>query len=87
MSNENIDTGSKDVSAAKKRWRLLARSLIKPRGPNDLQSTDVVHDNISIRRFKGFGIFIYERKNEDENGIWYGVKSSKMNRNGDIRIR
>eukprot|EP00794_Sanderia_malayensis_P020342 gene20342-22345_t len=54
-------------SAAKKRWKILSETLLKHKvGSTGLNSTS----QVSVRRFKGFEIFTYEKIDADEEGVW-----------------
>ena len=84
MDSNKINHGEKKISVARKRWKLLARSLIKSK------RTDHRFDGgneVSIRRFRGFNIFNYDKKHEDDDGTWYYVKNRQFIGSEKLMIR
>ena len=77
-----VDSKSKIISsAAKKRWKMLAKSLVKERVREEGQKQchcpeDEV--NVSVRRFKGFELFEYKKLTEDDPGIWFTLRNKGL---------
>ena len=76
----SVDSKSKIISsAARKRWKMLAKSLVKERVKEVKKQCHCPEDevNVSVRRFKGFELFDYEKLNEDDHGIWFTIKNKE----------
>lgn len=84
MSNKITAAHQRNESTAKRRWKLLARNLIKSKQLDNFADEG---DEVSIRRFKGFDIFKYEKEYSDENGTWYCVKSTDVPFQYNLKIR
>lgn len=85
----SIDSKSKVISsAARKRWKLLARSLVKQKVTEVKKQCQCPEDevNVSVRRFKGFELFRYEKLTEDDEGIWFRLKNKELLKQ-DISVR
>ncbi len=67
---EYLRTEQEKPSAAKKRWKILSESLLKHKigGLNAAAET-----NVSVRRFQGFEIFLYNKIETDNLGTWFSV--------------
>ena len=86
MSHNEATVRKKENTAAKRRWMMLAQSLMKSNKSktSEIESAD---DELSVRRFKGFSIMCYEKDDEDADGVWYCVKNKQVAGSKSIRIR
>ena len=76
-SSKSIDK----PSAAKGRWKILAKSLTKHK-VGQLQTGEV---DVSVRRFRGFELVSYEKKHADDMGIWFMI--TEKNSGSSVQIR
>ena len=86
MSHNEDTDAKKENTAAKRRWMMLAHSLIKSK-KSKYSETESADDKLSVRRFKGFNIMCYEKDDEDADGVWYCVKNKELAGSRSIRIR
>ena len=86
MNHKKATVRKRENTAAKRRWMMLAQSLIKSNKSktSEIESAD---DELSVRRFKGFNIMCYEKDDEDADGVWYCVKNKQVAGSKSIRIR
>ena len=86
MSKRFGISGRKKKTAAKARWRMLARSVLKTNRGNNIER-QFEENELSVRRFKGFSFLVYEKKDEDCDGTWYSIKNSELIGDKSIKIR
>ena len=86
MSKKLILSGKKQNTAARKRWRMLACSVLKTNRSNDIEQ-QFEDSELSVRRFKGFNILVYEKKDIDCGGTWYSIRNNELIGVKSIKIR